>query len=173
MKRILCSFLISLSFFDLFGQNLLSQQSKLLISAEVSYQRMDAFFNISVQKRIHYFEIGAALGTGIEKTFFQQRFSPHLELYSYFNLIQREIGRKNGFVFGPGILLDYTSYRIQNTINYKDAFLGYNLSVGRKFKFTNQAGIGYMLESFQSAENKIKNSTLNYFVKIGMVYAIN
>jgi hypothetical protein len=134
---------------------------------------MDAFLNMSIQRRIQYFELGAAFGMGIEKTFFQKRFSPHLELYSFFNLIQREIGRKKGFVFGPGILLDYTSYRIQNTINYKDAFLGYNLSVGRKFKFTNQAGIGYMFESFQSADNKIENSTLNYFVKIGLAYAIN
>jgi hypothetical protein len=171
MKRIFFSLFVSFGIFDLFGQNLLSQQSKLLLLVDVSYQRMDAFLNMSAQKRIKYFEFGTSFGIGIEKTIFQQQFSPHFELYSFFNLIQREIGKKHGFTFGPGILLDITSFQLQTPIIYKDAFLSYNLSVGRKFKFIHQAGFGIMNESFNSNNVKVSNNSYNYFVKAGLAYA--
>lgn len=133
---------------------------------------MDAFLNFSVQRRIKYFELGTAVGLGIEKTLLQKRFSPHFELFSFYNFIQRELGKKQGITFGPGLLIDFTTYNIQTPIYYKDVFLAYNLNIGRKYKFIHQAGIGYMSETFKSNNGRIASNSINYFVKLGLAYAI-
>ena len=173
MRNFLFLLLFLVNYFSFFGQNLLSQQSKIIVCSDISYQRMDAFLNLSAQKRIKYFELGTSFGIGIEKTIFQNRFSPHFEFYSFYNLIQREIGKKQGFTFGPGILLDITSFRLQTPIVYKDAFTAYNLSVGRKFKFIHQAGFGVMNEFFKSNKGKVSSNSFNYFIKAGLAYAIH
>lgn len=172
MKKVFCVVFIPFALF-VRGQNKLAQNASNFLSFDVSMQRMDVFFNVGYKKRISYVESGVCLGLGIEKSFFQRRFSPHMECFSFYNLFQKEKDRKYGFVFGPGILASATTYKIQHFVNYVDLFLGYQLVFGRKINFFHQAGYGLLLESFVFNNKRISNFGNNYFAKIGLLYALD
>lgn len=166
VKIVLITFLVN-------GQKKLTQNASNFLVSDVSIQRMDAFFNLGYKKRMRYIESGINLGLGIEKTFFQYRFSPHIECFSFYNLFQKEKDRKYGFVLGPGVLASATTYKIEHSLNYFDLFLAYQFAVGRKIKFFHQAGYGLLFEYFELNNNKISNVGNNYFVKIGLSYALD
>jgi hypothetical protein len=155
------------------SQKLLRRNTNLMLTSVISKQRMDAFWNFGIKSRVKYFEIGAEAGIGIEKTLFQQTFSPHLEIFSFYNLIQQEVTRKNGIVFGPGILLSGTTYRVKTPFNYGDIFIAYQFCLGRKWKIFHQGGYGIMFETFESNQGKIVTRAYNYCLKIGVSYAFN
>ncbi len=156
-----------------FSQNLMNRNSNLFFTSSISKQRMDFFWNLGVKTRKKYLEIGVETGIGVEKTLFQQTFSPHIEITTFYNIIQQEVNRKNGIVFGPGLILSGTTYKIQNPIRYGDVFLGYHLCLGRKLKFFHQGGYGIMFESFNSYEGKVVSRAYNYCFKIGLSYAMH
>jgi hypothetical protein len=155
------------------SQRSLDGKAKFYLTSEISLQRMDAFWNVGLKKRIKYFELALAPGVGIEKTFFQKRFSPHLEIYSFYNIIQQEINRKRGILFGPGVLLSATSFRADIPFRYGDLFIGYQFCIGNKFKILNQGGYGIMFESFHGNNGKVINRSFNYFIKVGLSYAVS
>jgi len=155
-----------------FSQKPINRNSDIFLISDLSLQRMDAFWSIGLKKRVNYFELGITPGIGIEKTFFQRRFSPHLELFSFFNVIQQEVNRKKGIVFGPGLLFSGTSYRIENAINYCDLFLGYQFCYGNRIKFYHQGGYGLMFEFFDGNNGNLVNLSYNYFIKAGLSYAL-
>lgn len=156
-----------------FSQNLMNRKSNLFFTSSISKQRMDYFWNLGIKTRKKYYEIGVETGIGVEKTLFQQTFSPHIEITTFYNIIQQEVNRKNGIVFGPGLILSGTTYRIQTPIRYGDIFLGYHLCLGRKLKFFHQGGYGIMFESFNSYEGKVVSRAYNYCFKIGLSYAMH
>jgi hypothetical protein len=156
-----------------FSQRLMNRKTNLIITSSVSKQRMDYFLNFGAKTRVNYFEIGAEVGLGIERTFFQQTFSPHIELHTFYNFIQQEVNRKQGIVFGPGIILSGTTYKTTTTFNYGDILLAYQFCVGQKWKFFHHGGYGIMFESFQSNQGKIVSRGYNYCFKIGISYALH
>ena len=156
-----------------FNQKKLNSNSNYFFLSDLSLQRMDAYWNLGLKKRIKYVELGSLFGLGIEKTFFQQSFSPHLELFSYYNLFQKERDRKIGVVFGPGILVSGTSFKIGTPIYYGDFFAAYQLCIGGEIKLTHQAGYGVMLESFSVNNTRTTNKSYNFFAKIGVSYAFH
>jgi hypothetical protein len=156
-----------------YAQKLLPRNTNLILTTAVSKQRMDAFWNIGLKSRIKYFEVGAEAGIGIEKTLFQNTFSPHLEIFSFYNLIQQEVQRKQGIVFGPGLILSGTTFKVNSRFNYGDLFIGYHFCLGRKWKFFHQGGYGIMVERFESNQGKIVNRAYNYCLKLGLSYAFN
>ena len=171
--RALVLALIFLKFHFFNSQQALNGKASFYLTSDVAIQRMDAFWNLGIKKRINFYEIGLACGVGIEKTFVQQKLSPHFEIYSFYNFIQREINRKQGIIFGPGILSSATSFRAETPFRYRDLFLGYQFCIGNKFKFLNQAGYGIMFVSFQGNYGKVVNRSFNYFMKIGLSYAVS
>jgi hypothetical protein len=154
------------------SQKILNKNAQLFITSDFSIQRMDGFWNVGLKKRMNYFELGMALGIGIEKTIFQRHFSGHMEFYSFYNLIQQELKRKKGIIFGPGILLSGTNFKMSSPFMYGDIFVGYQFCFGQKIKLLNQGGYGLMFESFSGNNGKVLNSAYNYFFKIGISYAI-
>jgi hypothetical protein len=161
-----------LGFNNCFSQSLMTRKTNLILNSSITKQRMDYFWNFGVKTRVNYFEVGAEVGIGVEKTFFQQSFSPHLELTTFYNIIQQEVNRKNGIVFGPGIILSGTTYKIQTPFRYGDILLAYQFCLGRKWKFFHQGGYGIMFESFRSNDGKIVSKAYNYCFKIGICYAM-
>jgi hypothetical protein len=168
--RLLLLFILFLS--NSFSQGLMHRKTNLFITSSVSKQRMDYFWNIGVKTRINYFEIGTEAGIGIERTIFQQTFSPHLEIYTFYNVIQQEVNRKNGIVLGPGIIISGTTYNNLTPYRYGDIFLAYQFCVGRKWKLFHHGGYGIMFESFQSNQGKIVSKAYNYCFKLGISYAL-
>lgn len=171
MRQIVLVLFLSLNSLD-FSQKSINKNSNFLLITDISLQRMDAFWNIGLNKRLNFFEFGITPGIGIEKTFFQSRFAPHLELFSFYNFIQQEQNRKREIVFGPGILFSATNFRIQNSINYSDFFVCYQFCFGNRIKFFHQAGYGLMFEFFDGNKEKVVNRTYNYFIKAGLSYAL-
>lgn len=155
------------------SQKKLVQNASSFLSSDISLQRMDAFLNVGYKKRVRYVEAGINVGLGIEKSFFQKRFSPHIECFTFYNLFQKEKDRRYGFVFGPGLFISATTYKIEQSLNYFDSFLAYQISLGRTIKFFHQAGYGLMIESFVSGKSRITNMGNNYFAKIGVIYAFH
>lgn len=168
--RLILYFLLILN--SAFSQGLMNRKTNLFYTSSVSKQRMDYFWNLGVKTRVNYFEIGAEAGIGIKRTLFQQTFSPHLELFTFYNFIQQEVYRKQGIVFGPGIIISGTTFKYSSPFRYGDLLLAYQFSVGRKWKFFNHGGYGIMFESFQSNQGKTVSKAYNYCFKIGMSYAI-
>lgn len=166
-------FILLLNFNYGLSQNILFKDPNVMLSTSICKQRMDSFWNLGLKKRIKNFEIGTEAGIGIEKNLFQQTFSPHLEIFSFYNVIQNEASRKHKLAFGPGIILSGTTYINQTRFNYGDLFFAYQFCIGQRWKFFHQGGYGFMSESFVSNGVKIISTAYNYCFKLGLSYAFD
>jgi hypothetical protein len=169
--RIILFAIFFLSYGRNFPQSSHQNKSNLVLSSDISVQKMDAFFNIGIKNRINLFELGSSVGFGIEKTIFQKQFAPHLECFSFFNLFKQKPNRGRNIFFGPGILISATTNRINTTFRYGDIFLCYQVHRGKKIQLFHQLGYGLMIETFNGNFGSTVNRSYNYFVKFGLSYA--
>lgn len=139
----------------------------------ISMTRLDYFLGLRYQQQYDHAGISAGIGTGIGKTFFQQRLFPMINFATSWNFLDNP-----SVTLGPEISFSYSALRQNGKSSrpnfWQEYYVGYIFTVGKKIRFVQISEAGYMLESYFSTYNKAYKSVLNlgYSFHIGLSYAL-
>lgn len=127
MRTVFCLILFVISERS-FGQDLTTQ---FIIGTE--YNQQDLFVNTGFSKRFSSLEFSANVGVGVNRTIFQQRFFPKLQLQGSYRVLQLK-----QFKIGPAITLNYSLMKVNLIDNHLAHFsnygVGYHAEIGTKFQ---------------------------------------
>lgn len=162
--------LFILKFSDFYSQPEISRstnQKSLSLTHTYSIQKFDNFLVHSIGLEIKRIHLSTSLGCGLNRTFFQNRFFPLINIAVGYKLM----GNQKISIYSDFTASYFTFKAIER--HYFTAYqLGYDLKYGKKLFLSNRAGVGILNEKFKNTEDKtVSASTLHYQLSIGFGYA--
>ncbi|TXI86497.1 MAG: hypothetical protein E6Q37_03860 [Crocinitomicaceae bacterium] len=109
------------------------QANRATFNVGLEYNQQDFFLNAGYTKQLKRFELGAAVGVGVNRTFFQQRIFPKMQLQGTYQVVQSEM-----FRIGPSFAVHYGGLNVNASSSkltyYQFYGAGYQLVVGKRFQ---------------------------------------
>lgn len=131
----------------LFSEYLFSQSQRSILWLGMEYNQQDLYINAGFSKQISRWEISGNLGIGVNRTIFQQRFFPKIQLQGTFRGFQR-----NQFEIGPSVTLNYAFLNVNSTVNHWTHFqyygVGYQWVFGNKFQLVQSTYFCRLMEHY-------------------------
>jgi hypothetical protein len=166
MRWILLS---SLVYISSFVQSQIFTDSTWAYSAVFQYHPYDFFMGVGMQKSISKHRLSTQFYAGVNRTFFQQRFYPKLDLHYSFDLFDKTPFRVLPELHITGSILDISA-KSKQIASYIETTAGLTIGVGRKNQWLFNAQFGPMWSRYQA--NQI-NLSWNFLYEIRYVHRLN
>lgn len=156
--------------FLLFQQGLCTAQqqvesSEWRIGLTQEFQKFNQFSALRVQWNAKQHQFGLQFGLSVQKAG-QQLFAPSMSIdYATPWKVKR-------CLLGPVVVLSADTYFFGTRFNYLHASIGYRFLAGRKWQFFQETSVGPSQESFTYFDQKNRQFTWNYHIKLGLQYAL-
>ena len=141
------------------------------VSSIFSMTRMDFFAGIQGVRNINHWSVGAGIETGVNRTFFQQRFYPKISLFGNYQFIIKS--RFRFYALGSYALSFCKINNLNDSFHYwSEIYGGIGIDFGNRIRPFINTSIGLIEESFKNSfENKIlRFNTLGFQGAIGLKY---
>lgn len=139
------------------------------MSTSFEYHPYDFFFGLGIQKSLSKHRFDARLYTGVNRTFFQQRYYPKLDLHYGFDLFDKSIIRFLPEIHLAGSILN-VSTESKQFAKYFELTAGLSLGFGRKNQWLFNTQYGPMWSSYFSGKS---NLSWNLLYEIRYIHRIN
>ena len=129
------------------------------------FQKFNQFSALRVQWNEKQHQFGFQLGMSAQKAS-QQLFAPCMSIdYAAPWKVKK-------CLLGPVLVLSTDTYFFGTRFNYMHASIGYRFLTGNKWQFFQETSVGPSLESFTYFNQKNRQFTWNYHLKLGLQYAL-
>ncbi len=166
MRWILLS---SLLYISSFVQSQIFTDSTWAFSAVFQYHPYDFFMGVGMQKSISKHRLSAQFYSGVNRTFFQQRFYPKLDLHYGFDLFEKIPFRVLPEIHLTGSFLNISA-EYRQIASYLETTAGMTIGVGRKNQWLLNAQFGPMWSRYQANQS---NLSWNLLYEIRYVHLLN
>jgi hypothetical protein len=157
----------TLIFFSQTEINRSTNQKSISLSHSFSIQKFDNFLLHSIEidlKRISFY---SSIGFGVNRTFFQNRFFPQINIGLGYALIKRQ-----KLSISSNVQSSFFTFKAIDRHYFTSFQLGYCMKYGKKLFLINRAGTGILNEKFKNKMGKTTSaSTFHYQFSIGLGYA--
>lgn len=134
--------------FLLVNQSIFAQNQ--FISTSISFNRMDYFHSLNLSKKIQKWEIGAGAGYGINRTIFQQRFFPRLQINTGYCVLQ-----KKKWSIEPTVSICFSWLKVNKSskyfTNWTETLGGFTWFYGEKWAIGQTLQLGYQFENYHNS----------------------
>jgi len=141
------------------------------LSTSIGVTRYDYFHSIDYSIKNKKLEASAGAGYGINRSYFQQRFFPKLQLLVGYNFFQQP-----KFEFGPSFYTSFSWLKINKLsdrfTNWNEFFGGFSWSYGRNWKIGQTICAGYFTESFFSTllNERDRVGNWGYYINLKLIH---
>jgi len=162
---------VILSLFLVFSLRLIAQEHRLLTA--VSATRFDYFHSFDYSQYLNKCEVSMGIGYGINRSVFQQRLFPKVQLQATYNFIEQP-----KFQLGPSVYGAFSWLKINKMSNYftnwSEFYGGLSWTYGGQWKIGQTIVAGYVSERFFNtiAERKTSVGNWGFSVSLKLVYVL-
>ena len=134
-----------------------------------SFQKFDNFSMLSYCITRNKFIFTPSLGVGVNRTFYQQRFFPQLQIGIGSKVIDR-----NNITISPEINTVFSSFLTIERHYFSSLQAGYLFQYGNKIFLVHRLNAGILNERFKNTVGKMSSAnSINWQFSLGIGYAIN
>jgi hypothetical protein len=169
MKSLILFFLLSLNSIAWSG---VRDSSDWIISYNFSMTKMDFFTGFQGLKTINNWSLGLGLETGVNRTFFQQRFYPKIQLITNYTFVRKSWIRM--FASGNyGFSFCKVNQLSNATHFWNEWYCGLGFEFGKRIRPYINASAGLLQEAFMGNNEAriLRFNTMGFQGTIGLRYA--
>ena len=141
------------------------------VSSSFSMTKMDFFTGIQAYRNINHWSIGSGIETGVNRTFFQQRFFPKIAVFGIYKFVVKP--SLSIYALGNYAFSFCKFNQMSDSFHYwNEIYGGIGVEFGNRFRPFLNTSLGLLQESFRSLfDNEIlKFNTLGFQGTIGLKY---
>lgn len=156
-----------------FSQKKIENQSSNFLHHSVfftqSFQKFDNFSMLSYCLTNNNLFFTPSLGVGVNRTFYQQRFFPQLQIGIGYKVINR-----NKISISPEINTLFSSFSTIERHFFSSFQVGYSFQYGQKIYLLHRLNAGILNERFKNTVGMMASAnSINWQFSLGIGYAIN